>query len=84
MARVGDLVRLMAIPPWIADLQINDIQEVYQFSLGRTFEVREVRREDSRMALWLEPPDNPFGDQVDVLWVEPEYVEVVATKESRG
>jgi hypothetical protein len=83
MPRIGDLVKLVAVPPWVADLEISDVQEIYQFSLGRTFEVRDVRGEDGRMALWLEPSDNPFGDQVDELWVEAEYVEVVATKESR-
>jgi hypothetical protein len=80
--RAGDLVKLSAVPSWVDDLGDAEVQEVYRFSLGRTFTVREVREEDGKLALWLEPPDHPLGEQVDILWVSPRYVRPVSTEDS--
>ena len=78
VVKVGDWVRLREIPPWVHDLDFPEVQEVYRYALGRTFQVEGVD-EAGKLELWLSPPDHPLGEQVDILHVDPAYVEPVAT-----
>ena len=78
VGNVGDRVRLREIPPWVQELAIQDIQKIYQYALGRTFQVARID-DTGKLELWIYPPENPLGEQVDVLHVEPEYVDRVST-----
>jgi hypothetical protein len=82
VAKVGDWVRLREIPPWVQELDFPDIQEIYRFALGHVFQIEGID-DAGKLELGLWPPNNPFGEQVDKLHVDPIYVDEVARKESQ-
>jgi hypothetical protein len=60
---VGDWVRLTETPPWVYELDFPEIQAVYEYAVGRTF---EITGNDSagRLELIVDAPDHPLGEQV--------------------
>jgi len=81
VVNVGDWVRLREIPPWVPELDFPDVHEVYRFALGKVFQVEGID-DAGKLKLELWPPGNPIEEQVDVLHVDPAYVDLVATKAS--
>ena len=78
MPRVGDWVKIREIPPWVHELDLPDVQQIYAYAVGRTFQVKGID-DAGKLELWLFPPENPFGKQVDVLHVDPIYTDLVAS-----
>ena len=70
MPAVGDWVRLRQIPSWVRELGNPDVQHIYSYALGKVFQVESIDHA-GKLELWIYPPDNPFGEQVDVLHVDP-------------
>ena len=76
MAEVGDLVKLLAFPPWATRLPAES-QEVFRLCVGKTFRVREID-EHGHLELWmLQGEDTPHIARADVLFVDQEDVEVI-------
>jgi hypothetical protein len=81
MVKIGDRVRLREIPPWVQDLDLPNVQEIYRFALGRVFQVEGID-DAGKLQLELWPPENPLGEQVDVLHVDANYVDLLAKEQS--
>jgi hypothetical protein len=79
-AQVVDRVRLAVMPPWVASMP-QDTQDVFVQCLGNVFTIREIRdRSDGHrdFELWVQPGrDRRRSIHADIIWVEPEYLEVV-------
>jgi hypothetical protein len=86
MIKVGDRVRLKAIPPWVAEFPKGS-QEVFAQCLGGVFTVCGIgtnsnpEGETNDAELWashgLDDPHAEGNDPPEIIWVEPEYLEVV-------
>ena len=72
----GDRVRMTAIPPdvWYTTEETRD---VFRRCLGKLFIVRDID-EHGHLELWVKDGrDRKRMVGADIIWVEPEYVEVV-------
>ena len=80
MVKAGDWVRLREVPSWVPELDLPDVQEIYRVAVGKVLQVKDID-ETGKLTLEIWPPENPCGEQVDILYVDPKYVELVTTKE---
>ena len=77
--QVGDRVRLIALPSWATRMP-KETQEVLRQALGRVFTVRELRETEGDVELWMRNGrDRRRIVGADIIWVEPEYLELVAS-----
>jgi hypothetical protein len=83
MVNIGDWVRLREVPAWVAELDLPDVQAIYRFAIGKVFQIQGID-DAGRLTLELWPPENPLGNQVDVLHVDPDCVDVVPGKQSHA
>jgi hypothetical protein len=82
-ARMGDRVRLLILPPWTAQVP-PETQEVLRRCVGRVFTVREIN-DHGHLELWVHNGrDRKRIVGADIIFVEPEYCEVVAGQEGTG
>lgn len=72
----GDRVRMTAIPPDIVRMP-QETRDVFRHCLGKVFTVREINQH-GHLELWVKDGrDRKRIVGADIIWVEPEYVEVV-------
>jgi hypothetical protein len=85
MIQVGDRVRILMVPPQVEATpdETDDLhtKELFRHCVGRTFPVQDID-EYGHLELWVygwgdTPPDIPH-----FIWIEPEYVEVVAAHDT--
>ena len=94
MLKVGDRVRLKAIPPWVGELPENTqnahTKTVFAQCLGGVFTVYGVGTNTDLEGLTndaelrvIEGKDDPqFGNpHPRTIWVEPEYLDIVKSSE---
>jgi hypothetical protein len=90
MLKVGDRVRLKAIPPWVGELPENTqnayTKKVFARCLGGVFTVYGVGTNTDPEGLTndaelrvIEGQDDPQLDNPhpQSIWIEPEYLEIV-------
>ena len=83
MAQVGDRVRLTVLPPWVVQLP-PESQEVFRQCVGKVFTVRDID-EHRHLELWVKNGrDWRNIARADIIFVEPEYLEVVTRKHIIG
>ncbi len=81
--QVGDRVRMTTIPPDVLQYMPEETQEVFRRCLGNVFTVREIDQH-GHLELWVKNGRNRKRIvSADIIWIEPEYVEVVARAELR-
>ena len=71
-----DRVRVLVIPPDIA-IMPAETREVFRRCLGKVFTVREIDQW-GHLELWVKDGrDRKRIARADIIWIEPEYVEMV-------
>ncbi len=77
MPQPGDRVRMTAIPPDVLQDMPDETREVFRRCLGKVFTMRDID-EHGHLELWVKDGrDRKRVVGADIIWVEPEYVEVV-------
>ncbi len=75
--KVGDRVRITAIPPDVPQYMPEETREVFRRCLGKVFTVRDIDQH-GRLELWVKNGrDRKRIGRADIIWIEPEYAEVV-------
>jgi hypothetical protein len=86
MLKVGDRVRLKAIPPWVAEMPDEGTKELFAQCIGGVFTVYGIGTNTDPEGLTndaeLRVKDGKDDPQFESLhpyaiWVEPEYLEIV-------
>jgi hypothetical protein len=76
MPQIGARVRMTTIPPGM-ERTSEETRYVFQRCLGKLFTVRDID-EYGHLELWVKDGrDRKRIVGADIIWIEPEYVEVV-------
>ncbi len=74
--RVGDLVSLTGLPPWVGQMP-TESQRVFQPCVGGTFRVRALRTPPGDVELWVRDGADYSTVLGDSIWIEPVYLQRV-------
>jgi hypothetical protein len=77
--KVGDLVRVVKIPPALSDSAGIGTPEVFERALGKTFRVDTVGQHGHLELVVAERRPTKSTYESDTIWIEPEFVEPVSS-----
>jgi hypothetical protein len=76
----GDMVRVVRVPPDLDDRAGIGTPQVFGSAVGKTFHVQEIS-EHGLLELHVQAGGKEakrLGSGVDIIWIEPEFVEKVS------
>jgi hypothetical protein len=77
--KVGDLVRVIRIPPALSDSAGIGTPGVFEHALGKTFRVDTVDQHGHLEFVVAERRPSNSTYESDTIWIEPEFVEPVSS-----
>jgi hypothetical protein len=75
--KVGDLVRVIRIPPALSDSAGIGTPGVFEHALGKTFRVEAVSELGHLELVVAERHPSKDTFESDTIWIEPEFVEAI-------
>ena len=77
--KVGDLVRVVKIPPALSNSAGIDTPGVFERALGKTFRVDTISQHGHLELVVAERMLSKSTYESDTIWIEPEFVELVSS-----
>jgi hypothetical protein len=80
--KVGDIVRVMKVPPKLTDSAGIDTPGVFARALGKTFRVEGISERGHLQLVVAERKPSPATYESDTIWIEPDFVQPVSSNAS--